>query len=220
MAVPTLPLPNRGRGAMLIARFTEVESGRNPDRPELGKALPSPRSPGRRSSSPSSTGCPGTPPSCWRSGTAASASPPSTCRRRTTSPSGSWRWWRSKSGRRSRNAPRRRWPWPGAAVCGSATPTAPRRSGGLARAVRRCARPSPATLIEMQGLGAGGGGHSVRRREEPPSDRGRAEWPRHADPAGRLLARVDSGEPARPARIRRRAARVQDDVARGVNSVV
>ena len=27
------------RGAALIARFTEVESGRNPDRPELGKAL-------------------------------------------------------------------------------------------------------------------------------------------------------------------------------------
>ena len=27
------------RGATLIARFTEVESGRNPDRPELGKAL-------------------------------------------------------------------------------------------------------------------------------------------------------------------------------------
>ena len=27
------------RGATLLARFTEVESGRNPDRPELGKAL-------------------------------------------------------------------------------------------------------------------------------------------------------------------------------------
>jgi DNA invertase Pin-like site-specific DNA recombinase len=27
------------RGATIIARFTEVESGRNPDRPELGKAL-------------------------------------------------------------------------------------------------------------------------------------------------------------------------------------
>lgn len=29
----------RGRGAEVLARFTEVESGRNPDRPELGKAL-------------------------------------------------------------------------------------------------------------------------------------------------------------------------------------
>jgi hypothetical protein len=27
------------RGATIIARFTEVESGRNPDRPELGRAL-------------------------------------------------------------------------------------------------------------------------------------------------------------------------------------
>jgi DNA invertase Pin-like site-specific DNA recombinase len=27
------------RGATILARFTEVESGRNPDRPELGKAL-------------------------------------------------------------------------------------------------------------------------------------------------------------------------------------
>ena len=30
---------SRSGGATLIARFTEVESGRNPDRPELGKAL-------------------------------------------------------------------------------------------------------------------------------------------------------------------------------------
>ena len=29
----------RRRGAEVLARFTEVESGRNPDRPELGKAL-------------------------------------------------------------------------------------------------------------------------------------------------------------------------------------
>jgi hypothetical protein len=27
MAVSTLPLPDRGRGAMLIARFTEVRAG-------------------------------------------------------------------------------------------------------------------------------------------------------------------------------------------------
>ncbi len=36
------------RAASILARFTEVESGRNPDRPELAKALHSPRSPGRR----------------------------------------------------------------------------------------------------------------------------------------------------------------------------
>ena len=32
-------MPDRGWGAMLIALFTEVESGRNPDRRGLGKAL-------------------------------------------------------------------------------------------------------------------------------------------------------------------------------------
>ena len=36
------------RSATLIARFTEVESGRNPDRPELARRCTSPRSPGRR----------------------------------------------------------------------------------------------------------------------------------------------------------------------------
>lgn len=29
----------RSRGAVVLARFTEIESGRNPDRPELGKAI-------------------------------------------------------------------------------------------------------------------------------------------------------------------------------------
>ena len=46
-------------------------------------------------------------------------------------------------------APRRRWRWPGAAGCGSATPTARRRSGGLARAVRRSGRPLRATPTGM-----------------------------------------------------------------------
>ena len=102
--------------ATLIARFTEVESGRNPDRPELGRRCTSPRSPGRRWSSPSSTGCRGTPPSCSRSGTAACGSPPWTYRKRTTSQSASWRWWRRRSARRSRGARRRRWRWQGAAA--------------------------------------------------------------------------------------------------------
>ena len=37
----------------------------------------------------------------------------------------------------------------GAAVCGSATRTAPRRSGGLVGAQRRCGRPLPATPTGM-----------------------------------------------------------------------
>ena len=61
----------------------------------------------------------------------------------------SWRWWRRRSARRSPGGPRRRWRWPGAAVCGSATPTARRRSGGLARAVRRSGRPLRATPTGM-----------------------------------------------------------------------
>ena len=47
---------------------------------------------------------------------------------------------------------------------------------------------------------AGGRGHPLRRRDEPPGDRGRAERPRHAHPARRALARLDGDEPARPAR--------------------
>ena len=70
-------------------------------------------------------------------GTAACGSPRWTCRRRTTSPSASWRWSRSRSARRSQGARRRRWRWPRAAGCGWATRTARRRSGGLARALRR-----------------------------------------------------------------------------------
>ena len=34
--------------ATLLARFTEVESGRNADRPELARRCTSPRSPARR----------------------------------------------------------------------------------------------------------------------------------------------------------------------------
>ena len=48
---------------------------------------------------------------------------------------------------------------------------------------------------------AGGRGHPLRRCDEPPGDRGGAERPRDADPAGRTVARLDGGGPARPARI-------------------
>ena len=55
------------RHAQLLARFTEVESGRNPDRPELAKALHLAKVTGATSSpvaNPSWTGCRAMPPSC------------------------------------------------------------------------------------------------------------------------------------------------------------
>ena len=63
-------------------------------------------------------------------------------RRRTILPWASWRWWRRPSGRRSHGGPRRRWPWPGAAVCVWAIPMKRLRSGGPAKAVpASCAAP-------------------------------------------------------------------------------
>ena len=58
-------------------------------------------------------------------------------------------------------------------MCGSATPTAPRRSGGLARAVRRSGRPSRATRTEMRGPRFLWRGHPLARRDEPEGDRRR-----------------------------------------------
>ena len=43
-------------------------------------------------------------------------------------------------------------------------------------------------------------GHPRRRGDQPAGDRGRAQRPRHAHPARRALARLDGDEPARPAR--------------------
>ena len=43
-------------------------------------------------------------------------------------------------------------------------------------------------------------GHPRRRGDQPPGDRGRAQRARHADPPRRALARLDGDEPARPAR--------------------
>ena len=106
-----------------------------------------------------------------------------------------------RSARRSPGAPRRRWRWPGAAACGSATPTARRRSGGLGRAVRRSGRPLRATPTGTPGTWrrwwrtcAPAGHTSLRAMAE------RAERPRDADPARRALARLHGDEPARSAR--------------------
>jgi hypothetical protein len=67
------------------------------------------RRPGWSASSPMS----GFPPR----GRARAASGSRTCRRRMISPSASWRWWRSRSARRSHGAPTRRWPSPGREAC-------------------------------------------------------------------------------------------------------
>ena len=47
---------------------------------------------------------------------------------------------------------------------------------------------------------AGGRGHPRRRRDEPAGDCGRVEWTRHAHPTRRAVARLHRHEPARPAR--------------------
>ena len=115
------------RNADLIARFTEVESGRNPDRPELGKALHLAKVTGAtlviakldrlsRNAAFLLT--------LRDSGVRFAAVDLPEANDLTV---GSWRWWRSRSARRSRRAPRRRWRWPGTAVCGSATPMGRRR---------------------------------------------------------------------------------------------
>ena len=105
-----------------------------------------------------------------------------------------------RSARRSRGGPRRRWRWPGAAGCGSATPTARRRSGGLARAVRRSGRRLRGTPTGMRGTRTGRRETSAPVARRAWGDRRRAERPRHADPTRRALARLDGDEPARPAR--------------------
>ena len=139
------------RGATLIARFTEVESGRNPDRPELRQGA-APRQ-GHRGDAGDRQA---------RPAVAQRRLPADAARQRREvrrgRPAGGERPDRrdhgaggaGRSARRSRGAPRRRWRWPGAAVCGSATPTARRRSGGLARAVRRSGRPLRATPTGMR----------------------------------------------------------------------
>jgi DNA invertase Pin-like site-specific DNA recombinase len=97
------------RGATILDRFTEVESGRNADRPELAKALHLARVTGAtlviakldRLSRDAAFLL-----TLRDSGVRFAAAD---MRRRTTSRSGSWRWWPSRSARRSRGARRRRW---------------------------------------------------------------------------------------------------------------
>ena len=72
-----------------------------------------------------------------------------------------------------------------------------RRAGKGGAALREATRPQrrPARA----GPGAGGGGHPGGWSREPAGDRGGAERARHAHPARRALACLDGDEPARPA---------------------
>ena len=131
------------RHATPIARFTGVERGRNRDRPELGKALHLARGPGTPWSPASSTGC-------RRNAAFLLTLRDSGVRFRRGRPSEASNLTvgimalvaqQEEARVRRRRAARGRWPWPGAVVCGSATRTVRRPSGGLARAAR-CSGPA------------------------------------------------------------------------------
>ena len=141
------------RGGTLIARFTEVESGRNPDRPELRQGA-APRQ-GHRGDAGDRQARPAV---AQRRLPADAAGQRRAVRRRR--PAGGERPHRrdhgagraSRSGRRSPGAPRRRWPWPGAAVCRLGNPNGAAALGGLGRVVRRSGRPSRATPTDTRGI--------------------------------------------------------------------
>ena len=72
---------------------------------------------------------------------------------------------------------------------------APRRSGGLVGAQRRCVPPFAVRRPACPGPGAGGA--DIRGAERPASGRSRANsCARHAHPARRALARLDGDGPA------------------------
>ena len=139
------------RNATLIARFTEVESGRNPDRPELGKALHLAKVTGAtlviakldrlsrnaaflltlRDSGVKFAAVDLPEANDLTVGIMALVAQAE----------------REAISKRTKEA----LAWQGAAACGSATPTARRRSGGLARAVRRSGRPLRGTPTGMRG---------------------------------------------------------------------
>ena len=140
------------RGATLIARFTEVESGRNPDRPELGKRAASRQ--GHRGDAGDRQA---------RPAVAQRRLPADAARQRRAvrrgRPAGGQRPDRRDHGAGGAAGARgdleadqggaggRQ----GAAGCSSATRMAPRRCGGPAKAARRFGRPSRGTPTGMRG---------------------------------------------------------------------
>ena len=191
----------RQRQATLIARFTEVESGRNPDRPELGKALHLAKVTGAtlviakldrlsrnaaflltlRDSGVSFAAVDLPEANDLTVGIMAlvAQAEREAISRRTKE---------ALAVARSRGV-RLGNPNGAAALRRAGKGGAPLRAA-IARNADRHAR-DLAPVVD---------GHPRRRRDQPAGDRRRAERPRHAHPPGRALARLDSDEPARPAR--------------------
>ena len=189
------------RGATLIARFTEVESGRNPDRPELGKALHLAKVTGAtlviakldrlsrnaaflltlRDSGVRFAAVDLPEANDLTVGIMAlvAQAEREAISRRTKEALAVAR----SRGVRLGNPQRR-----GGAQAGW--------QGRCAAQGGHCAQRRPACA----GPGAGGRGHPRRRGDEPAGDRGRTQRARHAHPPRRALARLDGDEPARPAR--------------------
>ena len=190
------------RGATLIARFTEVESGRNPDRPELGKALHLAKVTGAtlviakldrlsRNAAFLLT--------LRDSGVRFAAVDLPEANDLTVGHHGAGGAAGARGDLEAHQGGAGGGQEPRGA--GSATRTAPRRcrragKGGaplraaIARNADRHARDLAPVVEDIRG----------RRRDQPAGDRGGAERPRHAHPPRRALARLDGDEPARPAR--------------------
>ena len=189
------------RGATLIARFTEVESGRNPDRPELGKALHLAKVTGAtlviakldrlsrnaaflltlRDSGVRFAAVDLPEANDLTVGIMALVAQQEREAISQAHQGG------AGGGQEPRGAARQ-----------------PQRRGGAQAGWQgRCAAPGGHRAQRRPacaGPRAGGRGHPRRRRDQPAGDRGRAERPRHAHPPRRALARLDGDEPARPAR--------------------
>ena len=202
------------RGAALIARFTEVESGRNPDRPELGKALHLAKVTGAtlviakldrlsRNAAFLLT--------LRDSGVRFAAVDLPEANDLTVGimalVAQAEREAISKRTREALAVARSRGvrlgnPNGAAALRRAGKGGAPLRAA-IARNADRHARDLAPVVEDIRS----------RRCDEPAGDRGRAQRPRHADPPRRALARLDGDEPARPASGSSDAA-VPADVAR------
>ena len=187
------------RNATLIARFTEVESGRNPDRPELGKALHLAKVTGAtlviakldrlsRNAAFLLT--------LRDSGVRFAAVDLPEANDLTVGIM-------ALVAQQEREAISRRTKEALAVArsrgvrLGNPNGAAALRRAGKGGAPLRAAI-APQRRPACPGPGAGGRGHPRRRRDQPAGDRGGAERPRHADPPRRALARLDGDEPAQP----------------------